>query len=212
MMFQVIDYDVFGGEFMNEISCYPVTSNRWSDLEKLFGPSGAYWGCWCTYWRFTNKKFNDMKPNERKKSLIKIIEENDIAPGILAYFENKPVGWLAISPRKKFERIVKSRVIKPVDDKPVWSIVCFYIHEDFRGKGVSKELIKTAETYAEGCGASIVESYPIDSSKCKKNEKIDDSLAYVGVSSLFDTMGFVKVADTKAKSGGKPRIIMRKKL
>ncbi|MFP5220586.1 MAG: hypothetical protein ACLGIG_12820 [Actinomycetes bacterium] len=29
----------------------PVTADRWDDLVTLFGPSGAYSGCWCTWWR-----------------------------------------------------------------------------------------------------------------------------------------------------------------
>jgi hypothetical protein len=26
---------------------YPVTADRWPDLEALFGPKGRYAGCWC---------------------------------------------------------------------------------------------------------------------------------------------------------------------
>ena len=30
---------------------HPLTIERWGDFEKLFGPRGAYGGCWCMWWR-----------------------------------------------------------------------------------------------------------------------------------------------------------------
>ncbi len=30
---------------------HPLTPDRWDDLETLFGPRGAYVGCWCMFWR-----------------------------------------------------------------------------------------------------------------------------------------------------------------
>ena len=29
----------------------PLTPETWGDLETLFGPRGAYSGCWCMWWR-----------------------------------------------------------------------------------------------------------------------------------------------------------------
>ncbi|MHA2363925.1 MAG: GNAT family N-acetyltransferase [Candidatus Hodarchaeales archaeon] len=187
------------------ILCYPVTSDRWNDLTVLFGKKGAYWGCWCMYWRLTNKEFNKTKPIQRKNALKQVVEKGSNIPGLLAYINDRPVGWIAVSPRFCYKRLVKSRVIKPVDEKPVWSIMCFFIHKDFRGQKVGTTLLEAAINYVSEQGAPAVEAYPID----YNFKKIDDSQAYVGTVSMFNKAGFKKVGDTKAKSGGKNRIIMR---
>lgn len=36
----------------------------------------------------------------------------------------------------------RSRILKPVDDQPVWSIVCLFVHRNHRGAGVSTALIE----------------------------------------------------------------------
>ena len=190
------------------ITCYPATSNRWKDLTALFGKSGAYWGCWCTYWIMTNKQFNDNNAKARKQALKILVEDtSNEAPGLLAYIDNRPVGWCAVNPRGKYARLVKSRVIKPVDDLSVWSVVCFFIHKDFRGQSVASALLQAAVNYAVENGAPAIEGYPIDSGNT--SEKINEDAAYVGTRSMFEKAGFQMVADTKAKGAGKPRIIMR---
>ena len=138
-----------------KIDCRPVTPELWSDLEQLFGKSGAFWGCWCMYWRCSNKEFEAMSNSEHKNALQKAVNMSENAPGILAYVDNKPVGWVAVSPREDYTRLIKSRVIKKFDDQSVWSIVCFFIHKDFRGTGVTKALIQGAETYAKSKAINI---------------------------------------------------------
>jgi hypothetical protein len=47
------------------IEVHPVTPERWGDLEKLFGPSGAYGGCWCMYFRMRSS--DNARERERTK-------------------------------------------------------------------------------------------------------------------------------------------------
>ena len=194
---------------MTEYTYKEVDNKRWDDIEQLFGPQGAYWGCWCTYFLLSHNKFNSSKPAERKEIFKMKIQTSEYPLGIIAYKDNIPAGWLAINPKSTYEKLMKSRVIKPIDDKPVWSIVCFFIQKEFRGQGISRKLLEYAEEYAQNCGASIIESYPIN---CKKGEKISEDSAFVGLSTLFEDQGFQKAGITKAKSGGKARIIMRKQI
>jgi GNAT superfamily N-acetyltransferase len=193
--------------FNSNIICKPATADNWDDLENLFGETGAYWGCWCMYWRCTNKEFEQMKSADRRIAFKKEIEQKEFSPGILAYIDSHVVGWIAISPKKEYKRLIKSRVIKSIDQKPVWSIVCFFIHKEFRRQGISKNLLIGAENYAKSKGAEILESYPIES-----EEKINEVYAYVGTEKVFKEVGFSKVAETNAKSGGKKKIIMRKEI
>ena len=171
------------------IICKPLTAELWSDLEKLFGKTGAYWGCWCMYWRCSNKQFEAMKGSDRKNALQKVVHESDHAPGVLAYIDNK------------------SRVIKPFDDQPVWSIVCFFIHKDYRGKGVTAALLEEAEAYIKIKGGSIIEAYPIETT-----DMVNEVSSYVGIDKWFYKAGYKKMADTKSKGDGKKRILMRKLL
>ncbi|MFW9996680.1 MAG: GNAT family N-acetyltransferase [Candidatus Odinarchaeota archaeon] len=191
---------------IRNINCYPATPDRWNDLTKLFGNSGAQWGWWCMYWVMTNKQFNQVSAQTRKNALQALFEDESQIPGILAYIDGNPVGWCALSPRENYKRLVKSRVIKPVDDKAVWSLVCFFVHKNYRKLGVANSLLQAAMKLAKEQGAPALEAYPID---LKQSEKVEESSAYVGTVPMFKKAGFKKVANTKAKGAGKPRIIMR---
>lgn len=173
----------------NKITFLPLTTDNWNDFEKLFGPNGACAGCWCMWWKLSKKQFENQKGDKNKKAIKKRVSSNEV-PGIIAYYKNEPVGWCAIEPRESFKRLETSRILKPVDDKPVWSIVCFFIEKDFRKKGLSTELIKAAVKYAAKKKAKIVEGYPIDLSD---NKNYPDTFAYYGTMSAFEKAGFKEV-------------------
>jgi len=115
--------------------------------------------------------------------------ESDEVPGILAYSNREPIGWCAIEPRENYPRLARSRVLKPVDDNPVWSVVCFFVAKDFRRKGVSVELLKGAVDYAGMKKAKIVEGYPVET----KSDGLPDPWAWTGLYSAFKRAGFTEV-------------------
>ena len=174
---------------MNDLNFYPLKQNMWNDFEKLFGPKGACAGCWCMWWKLSNSQFENQKGEKNKKAFKKIVQSEQV-PGIIAYYKDEPVGWCAIEPRESFKRLETSRILKPVDDKNVWSIVCFYIKKEYRRKGVSKALIKAAVDYAKKKRAKVIEGYPIDLSK---KENYPDAFAYHGSMSSFKAAGFKEV-------------------
>jgi hypothetical protein len=59
--------------------------------------------------------------------------------------------------------------------------------------------------YARSHGAPAVEGYPVDS----QGKKVDLTMAYVGIRTVFEDAGFAKAADTTAVSGGFSRVLMR---
>jgi hypothetical protein len=69
---------------------YPLTVDRWSDFEELFGPKGAYGGCWCMWWRLSRKEF-EAQQGEGNRQAMKAIVESEHVPGILGYSGGKPV-------------------------------------------------------------------------------------------------------------------------
>lgn len=171
------------------LSFHPLTEDRWKDFEKLFGEKGACAGCWCMYWLMSKKEYDEKRSDGRTKKEMRNIVKKNIQPGIIAYDSNKAVGWIAVRPRESYSRLAKSKILQPVDDKPVWSIVCFFVHKDYRKKGISVELINSACDFAASKGGTIVEAYPTDT----KNKTSAPVFIYTGTSSAFKKAGFSEV-------------------
>jgi len=168
---------------------YRLMPQRWADFEELFGPRGATGGCWCMWWRLTGKEFNAQK-GEGSRRAMKAIVDSGRVPGILAYHEGHPVGWCSVAPREEFPRLGRSRILKPVDNEPVWSVVCFFIAKSYRRRGVARRLLQAALEYVRDCGDRIVEGYPVE----PKKSGIPDLFAYHGLASMFRSAGFKEVA------------------
>ena len=166
----------------------PVTKDLWNDLEELFGKHGAYSGCWCMWWRIKRAEFDRQTGEANRKALKRIVDSGTV-PGILAYLNGKPIGWCSVAPREQFPVLDRSPVLKRFDDKPVWSIVCFFISKAFRRQGLSKLLIKGAVDYARKNRAKIVEAYPADKED-SKNTSLD---AFTGFLKTFSNIGFEEV-------------------
>ena len=83
-------------------------------------------------------------------------------PGILAYPADEPIAWVSLGPREDFSSLERSRVLKRVDELPVWSIVCFFVGKRYRRQGLMVRLLQGAVDYAAENGAQIVEGYPVD--------------------------------------------------
>ena len=172
------------------LSFHPLTINRWNDFENLFGERGACAGCWCMYWLMTRKEYDEKRKDGRTKTEMKEIVERKTAPGLLAYDNKKPIGWIAIQPRENYPVLANSRILKPIDDKSVWSIVCFFTHKDYRRKGLSIELIKNAVSFAKKRGSKFVEGYPVQT----RNKNTAPVFIYTGIYSAFVKAGFKEIA------------------
>lgn len=79
--------------------------------------------------------------------------------------------------------------MKPVDERPVWSIVCFVVPAEFRHQGVGKALLAGAIAYARKRGATLLEAYPVD-----KTGRVPDEWLWFGTKSMYDQAGFHEVA------------------
>jgi hypothetical protein len=172
-----------------DIEYYPVTPERWGDFEALFGPRGAMAGCWCMWWRLKRSEF-DLLKGEGNKALMKAIVESGEAPGLLAYEAGQPAGWVSLGPREAFPVLERSRILKRIDEQPVWSVVCFFIAKAKRRQGVSLGLLKAAVAYAGQQGATIVEGYPEE----PRPGAAPHPFVFTGLASTFRQAGFVEVA------------------
>jgi len=139
------------------------------------------------WWRLTRSQFNRQTGEGNKKALKKIVDSGEI-PGIIAYSNGQPVAWCSVAPRESYPSLERSRVLKRIDDEPVWSVVCFFVAKPFRGKGIMVPLLMGATEYAKKHGARIVEGYPIDPKK-----PMAAAFLFTGVASVFRKAKFVEV-------------------
>jgi GNAT superfamily N-acetyltransferase len=169
----------------------PLTENEWPALEALFGKSGACAGCWCMYWRLGRGEWEgpQRERGARNKRKFRRLVEKGPPPGLLAFDGDTAVGWVAIEPRAAFPKLERSRFLRAVDDESVWSMPCFYIKSDHRGRGVMRALVEAASHYAAEAGARLVEAYPVDTEK-----RMSAPSAYTGVATTFRKAGFKTVA------------------
>ncbi len=173
------------GSKRTKLSFAPLTPDRWADFELLFGDRGACGGCWCMFWRLPRKEFEAGKGTGNKAAMKAIIKKGD-EPGLLAYSGHVPVGWCAVAPREDYSALGRSRVLKAVDDTPVWSVSCLFVAKSHRGLGVSVELLKAATRFVAEQGGTVIEGYPVE----PKTDKMPDAFAWTGLASAFLRAGF----------------------
>ncbi len=177
-----------GGRSDPELAFAPLTAERWADLEELFGPRGACGGCWCMSWRLARREFERGKGDGNRRAFRAIVRSG-AEPGVLAYRGGEPVGWCAVAPREHYPALGRSRILAPVDERPVWSISCLFVARAARRAGVSVRLIRAAVEHAAAHGAAVVEAYPVE----PYETNMPAAFAWTGTVSAFRKAGFREV-------------------
>ena len=189
---------------MNDLHVGPVRSGDWDHLARLFGDNGAYANCWCMWWRLRAADF-DRGVKERgagNRSAMRALVDDDRVPGLIAWRDGDPVGWVSVAPRTEFPRVERSPVLQPVDSEQAWAVVCFYIPRSERGRGVATALLDAAVAYVSGRGGRLLEGYPSPAGDRRAPD------LYTGTESMFARAGFTEVARRRPTS----RSIWRKRL
>jgi len=177
-----------------DIDARPAGAERWKDLVTVFGRCGAYDGCWCMYWRRKRSELGRMKTAGRRDALRELTTRAR-PPGLLYYDlsdEKAPVpfGWCALGPREDFSVLQRSPVLKPVDELPTWSMVCFFVREQYRGRGLFRRLAELALDYARAQQAPRIEAYP-------RENHLTGPYAYQGITPVYLSLGFREIARRK---------------
>ena len=181
-----------------KLDVHPLTEDRWSDLETVFASRGCSVarGCWCMYYRVSGKESGYTRPGDdqrtRSKAALKSLASADPPPGLIGYHGDTPVGWVSLGPREDFAKLAKSPTMRPVDDRPVWSVVCFVVPSEYRQQGVARDLLAGAIRWARQRGARLIEAYPVD----KAHSSASDA-PWFGSKAMFDEAGFEEVARRK---------------
>lgn len=173
----------------------PLTAANWADLEAVFNARGCSVArnCWCMYYRRSGDRgWDALKAREENRRSLRALAGEGRPVGLVGYRDGEPVGWVAFGPREEFAKLAKSPVMKPVDDQPVWSIVCFVVPSAHRGQGVARELLDAAVAYCRKRKVKLVEAYPVD-----RAQRTADENMWFGAKSMFDAAGFEEVARRK---------------
>jgi ribosomal protein S18 acetylase RimI-like enzyme len=187
----------------------PLTARTWDALVELFREGGDPRWCWCQFWRLRSKDFGALKVPQLRERLHDQAASKQ-PPGLVAFDGDRAVGWVSLGPRPDFERIVRSKVIPSIDDRPVWSIVCFAVSSTARGQGVARALLDAALDHARSKGAEALEAYPVRLGGAKA---IHPDAAFTGTLPMFEQAGFSVVADRASDpSSSHQRVVVRKSL
>jgi GNAT superfamily N-acetyltransferase len=171
------------GEATLEI--HPLTPDRWDDLATLFDRPGDPRGCWCMYYRVRSREFAELWGTGARTAFRKVVGDGP-PPGLLAYRDGVPVGWCAVAPRDGLPRVLRSPVLRPLDDAPAWAVTCFYVVRGERRGGVAAALLEAAVAFAAGHGATLVEGYPKDTGGARRSA----NELFMGSRSMFADAGF----------------------
>ncbi len=188
----------------DDLTIVPLTPDRIADLATLFDAGGDPKWCWCSFYRVRNLSFANSTP-AANRAILEGLADEDPAPGLVAYEDDALVGWVSLGPRESYDRLTYSRVLAPVDDAPVWSIVCFVVARRQRGRGVARQLLAAAIEYARSHGATMLEAYPADTS----GGRIPSANVYQGTLSMFEQAGFEVVTLRRGSPDSRPRPVVR---
>jgi GNAT superfamily N-acetyltransferase len=196
---------------MSELEIQPLTRDRLPDLASLFGQGGDPKWCWCSFFRVRNADFSGATAETNRQVLEQAVDttaEGGRNPGLIAYRDGEAIGWVSVGPRDDYERLKHSKVLAPIDDKPVWSIVCFVVSRKTRKQGVARALLDAAVDYARQHGATLLEAYPVDTD----GARVPAAHAYKGTVGMFERAGF-EVAERRQFNRSSPvRPIVRRRV
>jgi GNAT superfamily N-acetyltransferase len=182
----------------------PLTPDRLADLAALFEQGGDPRWCWCTYFRFRGRAWSNSTAAGNRAEL-KTLTKRKLAPGLVAYRDDRAVGWVSLAPREDYERLAYSKVLAPVDDTPVWSIVCFVVSRRVRGQGIAAALLEAAIDFARSHGATTLEAYPVETG----GARIAAASAFHGTLGMFERAGFTIVERRQWNATSPVRTIVR---
>lgn len=192
---------------MTTWATHPVTERRFDDFADVINPHRRATHCWCLSHRLRTQDIDDLGDGSRE-SAARALAAGRSTFGVVTYRDDTPVAWCHIAPRDEIPRLVASKLITPIDDVPVWSIICVVVRAGHRRQGVTTRLIEGAVAYAASRGAPAVESYPVD----PQGRRMDLTMAFVGTRAMFENCGFEVVGETAAVASKMPRLVMRRVL
>jgi len=139
-------------------------------------------------WRLPRREY-DAGKGARNKAALRRLTGQPVPPGIIGYHAGEPIAWCAVAPRAEYPALARSRVLRPVDDRPVWSVSCLFVRKDHRRSGAASAMLRAAARFAARHGARIVEGYPV----IPTSGRAPDVFLWTGPLAAFQRAGFSEV-------------------
>jgi len=168
-----------------------LLSDYLSFFDKAFSDFPDWAGCYCGFYDTPDSDWDatpNAGPEHRAARSERIIHGK--AHGLLAYIDEKPVGWCNAQPRASFVNMRSYKVAATAPHDPVGSIMCFLVEPEHRGKGVSTALLDAACDLFRREGLGIAEAYPTTNAKARFGEIPWAEANYKGPLSMYLKNGF----------------------
>jgi GNAT superfamily N-acetyltransferase len=163
-----------------------LSPSNWAQFEDLMGEKGGCGGCWCMSFRVPTHEFEAGKGRSNREEMKSIVEQGRPV-GLMAFQNQEPRGWIAFAPREDYIKIERSRSLKRIDEKPVWSITCLFIKREYRRKKFSAILIRGVIEYARQNRIETLEAYPV----IPYSDAVSAPFLWTGILSVFLDCGFL---------------------
>jgi GNAT superfamily N-acetyltransferase len=186
----------------------PLTPGNFGDLAALFEEGGDPKWCWCMYFRARGRDWSNSTGEQNRAELRALADRPGIAPGLVGYEGDRAIAWISLGPREDYERLTHSKILAPVDDTPVWSIVCFVVSRLARGRGVAAAMLQAGIEYARAYGATMLEAYPAET----HDRRMRAADIYQGTLVMFERAGFEVVERRQWNQSTPVRPIVRRSL
>ncbi|MEZ3160958.1 GNAT family N-acetyltransferase [Microbacterium sp. BWT-B31] len=183
---------------MPQIEIVPATADRFDATESVLRGGGDGRSCQCQWWMLTASAF-DASTQAEREAMLREQHAEQLAPGLIAYVDGEPAGWVKVAPRTRQPRLARTRAFaaqspEPFDDPAVWAVSCFSVRREYRGQGLNSALLGAAVAHAKKHGARYIEGYAIDTEAA---QKVSSNDLYHGALSTFESAGFHEISRDK---------------
>jgi GNAT superfamily N-acetyltransferase len=182
----------------SDLTIVPADQASYDDLRAIFS-GGDTSRCWCQRFRMLPGESWASEGPDELSSRLQEQTSNHATTGLVAYYEDEPVGWCAVAPRADHPRLLRDYRVpwqgrtEDKADPTVWSVTCFVTRPGYRRRGIGNALAAATVDHARTNGAAAVEGYP---------DLVDGGS--VGTLAMFADAGYKEVAHP-----GNRRVVMR---
>ena len=161
--------------------------NYFAFFEKVRFPDHPDWaGCYCYSFHFTGP-VEDWVPEKNREAVERLVAKGGMT-GYVVYLENEIVGWCNVNDRDSYQRLQTHYAIPPGENLKIASIVCFLVHQEHRGKGLTRRILAQIEEEYRAREYHFLEAYPrMGKRSCEEH--------YPGPLDLYQKSGFIMVSE-----------------
>jgi GNAT superfamily N-acetyltransferase len=188
---------------VRDLTIEPLTPDRLDDLATLFDQPGDPKWCWCASFHIRGSA--KARPRDENRMVLTEMTVRGRSPGLIAYRDGRAIGWVSVAPRNTYQKLAGRQAPGVAGSDGTWSIVCFVVDRQQRGRGLARTLLGAAIDRARSAGATAIEAYPVD----PLGEQIPAPVAYAGTRRMFEEAGFRVVGERRAGATRWPRPVVR---